>query len=203
MAVVLNEEIERSKAVREISELTENIISIADQTNLLALNASIEAARVGERGKGFAVVAGEIGNLAADSAEAAEEISRVSASVIKAVDDLANEAEMMFSFMERTAMNGYEKLLKTSENYQQDVESLNRMVQAFATESEQLKDSIDIIKNAISSINIVVEENAKGVVNVTEMSINLSSNVEDIGNEADSNMNISSQLSEEVNKFKL
>lgn len=203
MTAALNEGIEQSKAVREISELTENIINIADQTNLLALNASIEAARAGERGKGFAVVAGEIGKLAENSAEAAEEIRRVSAHVIKAVDDLANEAEMMLAFMEKTAMGGYEKLLETSENYQQDVESLNRMMQDFALESEQLKDSIDIIKNAISSVNIAVEESAKGVVNVAEMSMNLSSNVEDIGNQADSNMNIASQLSAEVNKFKL
>ena len=51
MAAVVNDKIEKSRAVEEISTLTDNIINITEQTNLLALNASIEAARAGEAGK--------------------------------------------------------------------------------------------------------------------------------------------------------
>lgn len=71
MAASMNEKIEKSKAVEEITALTENIIEITEQTNLLALNAAIEAARAGEAGRGFAVVADQIGKLAADSAKSA------------------------------------------------------------------------------------------------------------------------------------
>lgn len=203
LAASVNEKIEKSRAVEEISTLTDNIINITEQTNLLALNASIEAARAGEAGKGFAVVAGEIGKLATDSAAAAAEIQRVSTEVIHAVNQLASESEVMLTFMDETAMSGYEKLLETSQNYQNDVENMNHLMQNFASRSDQLKVNMDDIKEAVGAVTIAVEETAKGVTNVTEMAVDLTSNVQGIGEEADSNMGIANQLSEEVNKFKL
>lgn len=203
MEASVNEKIEKSKAVEEISTLTANIINITEQTNLLALNASIEAARAGEAGKGFAVVADEIGKLAADSAGAAAQIQKVSAQVIGAVNELAQRAEEMLHFMDETAMNGYEKLLETSGNYRNDVGTMNAMMQGFAEESERLKQNIDGIREAIAAVNIAVEESTKGVTSVTEMSVDLTASVGDIGNEANSNMDIANQLNLEVNKFKL
>lgn len=203
MAAVVNEKIEKSRAVEEISTLTTNIINITEQTNLLALNASIEAARAGEAGKGFAVVADEIGKLAANSAETATQIQQVSAEVISSVNELAEKAEQMLTFMDETAMSGYEKLLETSGGYQDDAGNMNNMMQSFADESDQVKSSIDQIKEAISAVSTAVEESAKGVTNVTEMSVDLTSSVGDIGNEANSNMDIANRLNAEVNKFKL
>lgn len=203
MAAEVNEKIEKSKAVEQISILTSNIISITNQTNLLSLNASIEAARAGEAGKGFAVVADEIGKLATNSAETAVQIQQVSAGVIEAVNELAKKAGMMLEFMDETAMKGYEKLLETSGSYRNDVGEMNRMMQSFADESDQVKISIDQIKESISAVNIAVEESAKGITNVTEMAVDLTGSVGDIENEANSNMNVANQLNEEVNKFKL
>jgi len=203
MAANVNEKIERSKAVEEISELTAEIINITDQTNLLALNASIEAARAGEAGRGFAVVADEIGKLASNSAEAAGEIRRVSAEVISAVNELAKEAEAMLTFMEETAMAGYEKLLETSEEYRKNVGDMNGMMRDFADGSQQLRENIDNIKEAIESVNIAVEESTKGIGNVAETAVNLTSAVSDIGTEADANMGVAEQLNAEVNKFKI
>ena len=203
MSASVNQKIEQSKAVEQISQLTAEIISITDQTNLLALNASIEAARAGEAGRGFAVVADEIGKLATDSAEAAGEISRVSAVVINAVDELAKEAEEMLTFMEETAMGGYEKLLETSEEYRSNVGEMNSMMQNFAEQSQQLRENVDNIKEAIEAVNIAVEESTRGVTNVAETSVNLTSSVSDIESEAGTNMEIADQLNTEVNKFKI
>lgn len=203
MAVSVNEKIEKSKAVEEISLLTENIINITEQTNLLSLNASIEAARAGEAGKGVAVVADEIGKLATNSAETATQIQRVSTDVIEAVNALAKKAEMMLTFLEETAMRGYEKLLDTSGSYRNDVGDMNSMMQSFASESTQVKNSIDQIKEAISAVSIAVEESANGITSVTETSVDLADSVGKIGEEANSNMDVAKQLNSEVSKFKL
>lgn len=203
MADTVNEKIEQSKAVEEIRGLTESIINITEQTNLLALNASIEAARAGEAGRGFAVVADEIGKLASNSAEIAGQIQQVSADVIGAVQELAQKAEEMLTFLDETAMNGYEELLETSGSYRDDVGNMGEMMRAFADESDKVRQSIDQIKEAISAVNVAVEESARGVTSVTEMSVDLTSSVGDIENEANSNMSVVNELNVEINKFKL
>lgn len=203
MSSSVNEKIECSKAVEEISILTDNIISITEQTNLLSLNASIEAARAGEAGKGFAVVADEIGKLAMSSAETAAKIQRISAKVIESVNELADEAGAMIEFMDKTAMRGYENLSETSESYRSDVGDMNRMMESFATESDKIKENIEMIKEAIDAVNIAVDESAKGIVNVTDMSIMLTERIGDIENEANANKNVADDLNTEVNKFKL
>ena len=199
----MNERIERSKAVEQINSLTMEIINITDQTSLLALNASIEAARAGEAGKGFAVVASEIGSLADNSARAAEGIQRVSQEVIHAVNELANESEQMIRFMNETAMAGYERLLDNSINYKNDVAHLSETMSDFADESMHLNNNIDSIKEAVDAVNIAVEESAKGIVGVTEMTSAMTTSMESIKGEAESNREIAGQLKTEVGKFKL
>ncbi len=203
MELSVNDKIEKAKSVEEINLLTENIISITEQTNLLALNASIEAARAGDAGKGFAVVANEIGQLAADSANAAVKIKQVSSSVISSVEGLAGEAHKMLEFLDKIAMEGYHKLLEASRDYSKDAEQIHSMMERFAENSISLKQTMDDIKENMNAISIAAEESTRGVINVSEMATDLTHSMRDIENKADVNKQIVGHLEEEVNKFKL
>lgn len=203
LAASLNEKIAKSKSVEQIEILTSNIIEITEQTNLLALNASIEAARAGEAGRGFAVVADEIGKLAGNSADAAAKIRQVSAEVIQAVDELAEGSQQMIEFVCNSTEEGFGGLVATSENYATDANAMRAMMEQFAQTAEELRSTMDGIRESISAVNIAVEESAKGIAGVSESSVQLTGNVNDIQSEASDNNGIAEDLAKEVGKFKL
>lgn len=203
MAKSINEKIERSKAVNEIALLTDKIIEITSQTNLLSLNANIEAARAGEAGKGFSVVADEIGKLAMDSAEAASRISQVSEEVISVVDALASEAERMVQFMKDISMKGYGSLLETSHDYNEDAKNIHMMMGRLAQNSGIIQQMMDSIKGSIQEVNAAMEESARGVVNVSGDTTELSGSIQDISQKAEVNRQVADMLEQEVGKFKL
>lgn len=203
MAASLSEKIAKSKSVEQIEILTSNIIEITEQTNLLALNASIEAARAGEAGRGFAVVADEIGKLAGNSADAAARIRQVSAEVIQAVDELAEGSQQMIEFVCNSTEEGFGGLVATSENYATDANAMRAMMEQFAQTAEELRSTMDGIRESISAVNIAVEESAKGIAGVSESSVQLTGNVNDIQSEASDNNGIAEDLATEVGKFRL
>lgn len=203
MAKRAEEAIQRSKAAEQIEVLTQNILEITEETNLLALNASIEAARAGEAGRGFAVVAGEIGKLAQNSADAAAKIQQVSKEVIGAVETLANEAGVMLSFIETTAMQGYDKLLSTCEAYSSDAASLNETMENFKSVALSMENSVASVQDAIQAVDFAMDENAKGISEASETIANITQSVVELEGQAGANQTLAEELNNEVNKFKL
>ena len=109
----------------------------------------------------------------------------------------------MIQFMDETAMTGYEKLLVTSKDYQNDVGNMNQMMTEFATSSENLKLNVENIRDSVNSVNIAIEESARGISSVSEATVSITTSVDDIGMEANSNLDIANGLDSEVNRFKL
>jgi methyl-accepting chemotaxis protein len=74
------------REVKGLSEMTDEIRSIARQTEILAINAAIEAARAGENGRGFAVLAGEVRRLATKANGSAAKINQDIARLVRTVE---------------------------------------------------------------------------------------------------------------------
>ena len=198
----LESAVENSRSVDKINELTNEILGISNQTNLLALNASIEAARAGEAGRGFAVVADEIRNLAERSKETANNIQQISALVTDAVEDLAQNANGMLEFIDGTVLADYDKLVDVANQYYDDADKLDSMMDVIDNKSGELEENIANINEGIDGINTAVEESAQGVTMVAD---NTSQLVDMLGNirvDAESNKEISDELSSEVSMFK-
>ncbi|MBQ1871949.1 MAG: methyl-accepting chemotaxis protein [Lachnospiraceae bacterium] len=203
MQQTIQDKIQRSEAVNQIDVLTENILNITDQTSLLALNASIEAARAGDSGRGFAVVATEISNLASDSAAAAGKIQQVSNEVIKAVRDLAEEAQNMIDFIDKHVLQSYDNLVETSEKYQDSAQHVDAIMTKFSEMSATVQNNINNIKAQTGLVNDAVDDSTRAIADAASRAAGVSDNIATINSEAEKATSISKELGQAVGRFKV
>ena len=203
MQAAVQAKIAKSEAVKQIDVLTDNILNITNQTSLLALNASIEAARAGEAGRGFSVVATEISKLASDSAAAAGEIQRVSAEVISAVNELSFEAKNMMEFIDINILQSYEKLVETSEKYQESAEHMDDIMKKFSTMAGEVQGNINEIREHTTAVNDSVGQSTTAITDAAEKASGVSGSIDGINEEAEKATGISTELGTAVGKFKV
>ncbi len=164
----LQNAIEQSKAVNQISILSKAILDITSQTNLLALNASIEAARAGEAGKGFAVVADEIRKLAEDSKTTISSIQQIASIILEAVQALSTSSAEIMDFIDTKVMNDYDYLVSSSDEYNRSAYNISNIVNNFSLTAEELLASIHNIVNAVDAIAISANEGAQGTSDIAD-----------------------------------
>jgi Methyl-accepting chemotaxis protein len=201
--VLLKKAIEQSKEVSQINTLTESILQITNQTNLLALNASIEAARAGEAGKGFAVVANEIGQLAESSKKSVGEIQRVTKVVIDSVNNLSDNSMKVLDFIEKQVISDYGKLVKTSEQYNEDAILVNNIVTDLSATSQELSATIQSMMEAINGISVASNEGAEGITHIAEKATTVNSKASDVLECSQKSKASAERLTKVIEKFKI
>lgn len=173
---------------QHISKVVALINQIALKTNLLAVNASIEAARAGEEGRGFAVVAEEVGELAAQSANATKEIEQIVEAIQRETGEVVKAMEV-----------GTSQVVTGTNLVEAAKRSLGEIV--------QVSHRIDQLLQSISSATVSQNEKSQLVANLMEEIAKVSEGTAQASHQVSSSLQetvaITQQLQEKVGTFKV
>lgn len=198
---VLEEAIENSKSIDQVTRLTKDIVKISSKTNLIALNASIEATRAGESGKGFSVVAAEIKALANSCSETAEHIQEVNKIVTNAVYNLSKHSQDMADYLSDTILTEFQEFVRSGRQYKEDADYVKEMIDAFNSRIDRLRNSMTEIAGSIESITRAIDEGAAGITGVAGSTKSLVEDMADITGRMDTNREIVEELKKQMKVF--
>lgn len=198
---MLDQAIEKSRSVDQISVLTKDILDISSSTNLIAINASIEAARAGAAGAGFSVVAQEVHKLADSCAETANHIQKVSGEVTGAVSYLAESARELAGYLSQAILTQLEQSVQAGQQYRQDSDYIGRAMEAFNQKTVRLKAAMDEIAGSISSISGAIDGAASGITGAAGNTRVLVDDMASITARMDINQEIVEELQKQMDVF--
>ncbi len=199
--LVLEEAIENSKSVDQVSKLTKDIVEISSTTNLIALNASVEAAHAGEAGKGFAVVATEIKALAHSCGETAGRIQEVNQIVTNAVHNLSKHSQDLADYLNETVLTEFREIVRSGKQYKEDADYVKEMIDAFNSRIDRLRNSMTEIADSIGSITKAIDDGASGITGVADSTKSLVGDMADITDRMDINREIVEDLKRQMEVF--
>ncbi len=203
LSSVLEQSVRDSEKVKQINDLTNDILDIASQTNLLALNASIEAARAGEAGKGFAVVADEISSLAANSRETANTIQEISKEVTTAVNTLSKNAQEVLEFINTTVLADYDAFVETGDKYENTSAVIDQMIEKFSERADHLREIMDEMVENVNAITQSVEQSTQAISMSATNSTEIVEEISEIDIAMGKNNDVTEQLNSSADKFEI
>ncbi|MGN0143498.1 MAG: methyl-accepting chemotaxis protein, partial [Clostridium sp.] len=199
----LEEALNKVSVVKNISVMSDTIMSISEQTNLLSLNASIEAARAGEHGKGFAVVANEVKNLAEQSTATVTDIQKKVNEALEAVQALSTTSKELLGIVEKDIMGNYGKVIDVTADYQEAGVTVKKMSFDFSKLSEEIHEAVNLMTDNIEGLSEAINNVSNSTNSIAEAMSNISNNNEIIINKSHDNKEQSKDLINVVDKFKL
>ena len=191
-----------SESIEKVNEITDLINSIAEQTNLLALNAAIEAARAGEAGRGFAVVAEEIRSLAEKSKESSTTIYNLVKNVLEDANVISDGTSDMNTRLEEqrySIENSMESFKSISSSMITITPKISLLNEGFEQLNEKKKDIL-YKTEAISAISEEISASSEEIAASSEQMAEISKGMY---TSASSLSDKTTEMSEEVNKFKI
>ena len=189
-------------SMSEVNNIIGLISDISNQTNLLSLNASIEAARAGEAGKGFAVVATEIGHLAEDSRKSTEKIEKIIGDVnsrIQNMVDKTNESVGAIKENSESINTAYE----TFNDINSSINESNDLIASILKDIEKVNDISTNMAAISEEQSASAEEITATINNLAEQSQKLADNSKVVSNTSGVVSASSTELSGQLDFFKL
>jgi len=155
---------------QKISQIMDEIQSIANQTNMLALNAAIEAARAGEAGRGFAVVADEVRKLANRTSDAAQNTTGLVKDAIDSIEQCTGLALAVSSSLNEVAEKtriGAEYVVSMTHQFEEQSNMMNQVASSTTEIADVIRQNTEAEAELVECKSMILHQ----IDEITEMQV--------------------------------